>query len=297
MSKRNPIPATNARAHNAAEMIQMASASQDPIRRAQILADAQWQLGWALRSAVEECVNSKRSWSEIGQVLGISKESAWRQWDSQGPIVAARAAQSKTSANVTTLQPDVAIYAFQTENGTWFGPHDELPDGQYKTAFMPFNPPNPETNRFATQSLRARYGRWSGDVSFHAALVIEPDGTQRRIRVTDEILNMLFGDGQTALRRALTALVHATIYSNDVDSTFRGLVEHAAHVQARSVAAGATAPGEEVRTPAEFVKAIQDVLDAGERSVPRDPRVGLALQRLKSVVSDYTAWARAAAGA
>ena len=293
MSKPSRVPTTNARAANAVEMIQMASASQDPGRRAQILADAQFQLAWALRSAVEECVDNKRSWSEIGQAIGLSKETAWRQWDSQGPIVSVRAAQSKTSTNVTSLRPDTAIYAFQIEDGTWCGPYDALPEGTYTTAFMPFNPPNPETNRFATQSLRARYGPWSGDVSFQAALVIEADGTQRRVRVTDEILSLLFGDGQTALRQALTSLVHAAIYSGDIDPTFRQLVENAAHVQARSVPV-AVAQGEGARTTAEFVKAVQDVLDAGERSRPCDPRVDLALQRLKSVVADYAAWAHAA---
>ncbi|MFJ9634875.1 hypothetical protein ACIRU8_45015 [Streptomyces sp. NPDC101175] len=293
MQKSRHVPTTNARAQNAVEMIQMACDSQDPGRRAQILADAQAQLAWALRSAVEECVDGKRSWSEIGQAIGLSKESAWRQWDSQGPIVAVRAAQSKTSTNATTLRPDTAIYAFQTEAGTWLGSPDALPEGTYATAFLPFNPANPETNRFANQTLRARYGPWNGDVSFHAALVIEADGTQRRVRVTDEILNLLFGDGQTALRRALTALVQATIHGDGIDPNFRQLVENAAHVQARSVPAAA-AQGEELRTPAEFVQAVQDVLDEGKRSRPGDPRVELALQRLDSIVADYTAWARAA---
>ncbi|MEY9839359.1 hypothetical protein [Streptacidiphilus sp. EB103A] len=292
MSLSSHIPTTNARAQNVAEMIQMAAASRDPIRRAQILADAQAQLAWAVRSAVDECLGN-HSWAQIGQALGLSKESAWRQYDSQGPIVTVKAAQSKASANASSLQPEVAVYAFQADSGEWFGSEDMLPEGQYKTAFMPFNPPDPETNRFAAQTLRARYGPWTGDVSFHTALLVEADGTQRRVRVTDEILNMLFGDGQTALRRALTALVHAAIYSPDVDPTFRELVETAAHVQARSVPAAAAQNGE-VRTTAEFVKAIQDVLDAGERSRPRDPRVDLALSRLKSIVVDYTAWARAA---
>lgn len=293
MSTSSHVPTTNARALNAAEMIQMACASQDPTRRAQILADTQSQLAWAVRSAVEECVENKRSWSEIGQAIGMTKESAWRQYSSQGPIVTVKATQSKASTNATSLRPENAIYAFQTENGTWIGPHDALPGGDYKTAYMPFNPPNPETNRFATQSLRARYGPWGGDVSFHAAMVIEPDGSRHRIRVTDEILNLLFGDGQTALRRALTAVVHAAIYSHNVDPRFRELVEEAAHVQSRSVPV-ATELGGEVRTTAEFVKAIQDLLDAGRGSRPGDPRVDLALQRLENVVVDYTAWARAA---
>ena len=291
MPQSNHVPTTNARALNAAEMIQMAAASQDPIRRAQILSDAQSQLAWAVRSAVEECLDSNCSWSRIGEATGLSKESAWRQFDSQGPIVTVKAAQSKTSTNASSLQPATAVYAFQTENG-WIGPHEALPEGEYTTAFMPFNPPDPETNRFASESLRARYGPWSGDVSFYAALVVEADGARRRVRVTDEIFSLLFGDGQTALRRALTALVHAAIYSDGVDPTFRELVEAAAHAQARSIPAAADRGGE-VRTTTEFVKAIQDVLDAGERSRPRDPRVDLALRRLKSVVVDYTAWARA----
>jgi hypothetical protein len=292
MAMHSHVPTTNARAHNAAEMIQMAIASQDPIRRAQILADAESQLAWAVRSAVEECL-ANHSWAQIGQAVGLSKESAWRQYDSQGPIVTVKAAQSKTSANVSSLQPEAAVYAFQTDSGEWFGPHDMLPESEYRTAFMPFNPSNPETNRFASQSLRARYGPWAGDVSFHAALLIEADGTQRRVRVTDEILDMLFGDGQTALRRALTALVHATLFSPGVDPAFRKLVETAAHVQAQSVPAGA-AQGREARTTSEFVKAIQDILDAGRISPPSDSRVALAFRRLESIVIDYTAWARVA---
>lgn len=287
----NPIPATNARALNAAEMIQMAAASQEPIRRAQILADAQSQLAFALRSAVGECVANKRSWSEIGQAIGLSKESAWRQWESQGPMVSVRATQTKAVTSAIGKAVD-AIYAFQTEAGEWVGPEDALPDGEFKTAFMPFNPPNPETNRFATQSLRARYGLLDGDeVSFHAALVIEPDGTQRRVRVTDEILNLLFGDGQTALRRALTTLVLAATYSTDIDPAFRELVENAATLQATSTpTANETGNG---ATTAEFVGAIQDVLDFGVNARPSDPRVGLALQRLETIVADYKAWAAA----
>ncbi|MEW1912350.1 hypothetical protein AB0442_28590 [Kitasatospora sp. NPDC085895] len=295
MTAASSVPTTDARALNAAEMVQMAVASQDPLRRAQILADAQAQLAWALRSAVGECVEDKRSWSEIGQAIGLSKESAWRQWSSQGPVVSIRAGQSKDSANAkaTDVQPAAAIYAVQAENGEWFGLHNALPEGDYKTGFLRLDAPNRESNRFASQTLRARYGPWAGDIPFFSCTVVDPDGTELKVRVTDEILNVIFGDGQTALRRALTALVHATLYSPDVDPDFRRLVDQAAHLQARSTPTAAQT-GHDTRTTAEFVQAVNDVLTAGERSRPSNPHIESALRYLTNVVWEYQTWARAA---
>ncbi|MFJ1586690.1 hypothetical protein ACIOC1_25635 [Streptomyces sp. NPDC088197] len=101
----------------------------------------------------------------------------------------------------------------------------------------------------------------------------------------------MFGDGQTALRRALTSLVHAATYSNGVAPDFRELVENAATLRAASTpTANERGSG---TTTAEFVMAIQDILDFGKNARPNNPRVDLALQRLEMIVADYKAWANA----
>src|SRR5260221_95995 len=84
------------------------------------------------------------------------------------------------------------------------------------------NEVNAARNRFAGQELLVRHGRWEGDVSFDAALIRDTaTGTPERVRVTYEVIGWLFGDGQTAIRQALTAVAHAAALNPLLDPKLR----------------------------------------------------------------------------
>jgi len=177
--------------------------------------------------------------------------------------------------------PDAAeaIYAFQTEDGIWWGPHDALPPGQYVTAALPFSPDPRTQNRFAGQVLRVRIGQRE-DVSPHAAQVQLADGKAWRARVTNELINLLFEDGQTPTRRAMRDLYYATAGNPRVDSGFQAVVNRAADAMADAT-----------DDEALFV-AVREVLNAA----PDDRNLGgaaaPALRRLKAVVDEYERWSR-----
>ena len=286
---------TVSHAINTVKLIEMAYRSRDPLRRAQILAEAQPQLAWALTSAIAECQEGdhKRTWAEIGQAVGIPRETVFRQFQAGGPIVTTKATQSAKSPAPTAKKADAAeaIYAFQTDDGNWFGSHDILPSGEYTTAVLHFRPVETEGNPFANQFLRVRVGHLRGDVTFHAAQVLMPDGRERRVRVTSEVLNLLFEDGQTPLRRALTELVHATVGNPGVDPAFREIVEQAAQAQGKS-AASAEAVYAEVMPTAEFIAAVEAVVAAAPDATPLDIHAAIALRKLESVIKEYKAWAK-----
>jgi hypothetical protein len=268
---------TDARASSVAAMIEMARQQQSPLRRAQILAEAQPHLGWALRSAVAECIDSKHTWAEIGDAVGMPRETVYRQYMSQGPVVTARAVQSPKGQMVSNPDAAEAIYAFQTDDGHWWGPYDALPEGQYVTAALPFDPDPRTQNRFAKQVLRVRIGQ-RDDVSPHAAQVHLADGRPWRARVTTEIINLLFEDGQTPTRRAVRDLYYATSGSPSVDPKFQQVVNRAADAMGMTTSDQA------------FFAAVRAVIDAA----PDDRNLGgpaaPALRRLKAVLDEYERW-------
>jgi hypothetical protein len=279
---------TDSLAMNAVEMIKMACGAGDPIKRAQILAEAQPQLAWALRSAVEECQDSDLPWTQIGDRIGLPRETVYRQWASGGPIVTVRAQQAKPASD----QPSAvdAVFAFQSEDDQWWPPGDDVPADEFVTAMLPFNPANP-ANRFAGQLLRVRIGRRDQEVSFYSVQVRLADGTERRVRVTNEVMDLLFGDGQTPLRQALTQVVHAAVGNDAVDGAF----QHVAHQAALAQAQSAPAAGENRIPDAELVAAVHAVLDQA-RNFPDglDEHSAQAVRRLAQVVEDYERWRRAA---
>lgn len=278
---------TDSLAMNAVEMIKMACAATDPIKRAQILAEAQPQLAWALRSAVEECQDANLPWTQIGDRIGLPRETVFRQWSSGGPIVTVRAQQTKPVGDQSSAVD--AVFAFQSEDDQWWPPGDDVP-GEFVTAMLPFNPANPEDNRFAGQVLRVRIGPRDQDVSFYSVQVRLADGTERRVRVTNEVMDLLFGNGQTPLRQALTQVVSAAVGNDAVDGAFQQVAHRAALAQAQS----APAAGGNRIPDAEFVVAVQAVLDEA-RNFPDglDAHSVQAVRRLEQVVEDYERWRRA----
>lgn len=270
---------TDAHAATTVAMIQMAAASQDPLRRAQILADAQMQLGWTLRAAVEECQQAGSSWADIGKAVGLPRETVFRQYQAGGPIIKAKPVQSKDSPGITEMHRPAAeaIYAFASQTGVWFGPHEALLPGEFTDGRMQFAPAEPVTP-FAGQQLTVRYGPWdSSDVSVHAPLVTAPDGQPRRVRATNEVIAFLFGDAEAPLRQAMHALVNATQMHPRLDTRLLHLIDNAASAMRPGLPAG------------RFITAVEAIVAQGVLA-EGDGRVMTLLHRLQRLALEYRAW-------
>jgi hypothetical protein len=88
---------------------------------------------------------------------------------------------------------------------------------------LDFSPPNAPAGRFAGQQLLVRHGPWDTDVSFHAPQVTEKDtGRQVRVRATYEVIDWLFGDGQSALRQAMTKVAQAVAMTPNTKALTKG---------------------------------------------------------------------------
>lgn len=256
-------------------LIRMGLTAQDPQHRAKYLSDAQMQLGWALRAAVQECQEAGLSWQAIGTALGVPKETLFRQFSAGGPVITAKPVQSMASPGVTSMHRSSAeaVYAFRSQDGDWFGPRTALPDGEFTDGTLRFEPAQP-ASPFVGQVLTMRFGFQERDVSVHACQVTLPDGAQRRVRVTHAVLDLMFGDGQTPLRQAMTVLTHAAIGNPRVPAQLQAVIDRAAR---------AMSPG----IPAErFISAVDGVvalvgLDAA------DENVAAAIRRLERTALEY----------
>jgi hypothetical protein len=79
---------------------------------------------------------------------------------------------------------------------------------------------------------RSGYPKPHGDVSFHAPRIIEKDtGQQMRIRATYEVIDWLFGGGQTALRQAITEVAHAVAMTPKANPKLVEAVDRATRAQ------------------------------------------------------------------
>jgi hypothetical protein len=261
-------------------MIQMGLGAQDPQQRAKYLSDAQMQLGWALRAAVQECQEAGLSWQAIGTALGVPKETLFRQFSAGGPVITAKPVQSMASPGVTIMHRSgvEAVYAFRSQNGSWFGPHTALPDGEFTDGTLHFEPAQP-TSPFAGQVLTMRFGPQERDVSVYACQVILPGGAPRRVRVTHAVLDFMFGDGQTPLRQAMTALTHAAMGNPRVPAQLQATIDQAARAMSLGV------PVERLTAAVDKVVALVG-LDAA------DDNVTDATRRLEQVALEYKIWVR-----
>jgi len=232
-----PSETTEARIATAVAMLDAARRARDPLVRAQILSEAQYQIAWSLREAVADCQDGepRRSWADIGNAIGLPRETAWRQFKAGGPLVTVKPYQSADSP-LSDSQPqpftsDSAICAFTDQEGNWFGPGEDY-DNRYGLGWLSFNPPNAPASRFAGQDLLVRYGPWDGDASFHAPQITEKDtGRLVRIRATDEVIDWLFGDGQTAVRQAMTKVAEAVAMTPNTSQALADLVDKATTAQ------------------------------------------------------------------
>lgn len=267
-------PATNSRALNAAMLINMAVGSNNTRWRAQYLADAQRQLGHALRSVIQEAVDDGLTWAEIGESVQLPRETAFRQFDARGPIAVMRATHTQKEE---TPQME-ALYAFENEDGIWFGEPDALSPGEYFSASFSFNPANPD-NRFGGQILRVRCGpRPAQEVSVHAPQVRLADDSERRVRATEEVIGLLFDEtGQFQLRRALTACYYAIVGNKAVDQQLEYVVNKASDAMKLNV------PIEQ------FLDSAYEVLEVGGNTKKLDEPAHAALRQLNRAVQDHIA--------
>jgi hypothetical protein len=276
---------TVARIATTVAMLEQARRTHDPLVRAQILAETQYQVAWALREAVVDCQEDTRpTWAEIGKAIGLPRETAWRQFKAGGPLVTVKPYQS-TDSPLANTEPrpfpgDHAVYAFRSEDGIWFGSDDQLPQGQFGTGWLTFDPPNAPGSKFAGEELLVRYGSWDGEVSFHAPLIRETGSSSpMRVRATYEVIDWLFGDGQTALRQAITAVAQALAITERVSPELAELVEKATASMSLDVPADS------------FIAAVEQVADSAELGYRAGLRFSQALQRLERAVLQYRTWA------
>jgi hypothetical protein len=265
-------------------MLERARRVSDPLVRAQILAETEYQVAWALREAVADCQDDpRRSWAEIGKALNLPRETAWRQYEAGGPLVTVKPWQSADSP-LAASQPrprtdSSAVYAFRAEGHTWFGPVDQLEDGQFGTGWLTFDQLDAPGSRFAGQELLVRYGLWDEEASFHAPEIRDTaSGSPMRIRATYEVIDWLFGDGQTALRQAITAVAQAVAITPLVNPELVELVDSATSLQSREVPV------------AEFVAAVDRVAESAPIGYPAGAQLNQALRRLERAVAQYRAW-------
>lgn len=280
-----PSEVTEARIATAVAMLDAARRAHDPLVRAQILSEVQYQIAWSLREAVVDCQDSepRRSWADIGNAIGLPRETAWRQFKAGGPLVTVKPYQSPDSP-LSDSQPkpfttDSAIYSFRDQAGNWFGPVGDLQEDQYGLGWLSFNPPNAPASRFAGQELLVRHGPWDGDVTFHAPQITEK-GTGRlmRIRATNEVIDWLFGDGQTALRQAMTKVAQAVAMTPNTNRTLAELVNKATTAQN---------PDLPIK---DFIAAAADVAEHAVLGYRDGATLSRALHELERAVRQRQAW-------
>ncbi len=282
-----PSEITEMRMATAVTMLEAARRARDPLVRVQILSEAQYQLAWSLREAVVDCQDEapRRSWADIGNAIGLPRETAWRQFRAGGPMVTVKPYQSADSPlSDTEPQPftaETAIYAFRDLAGNWFGPADALEEGQYGLGWLDFHPPNASASRFAGQQLLVRHGPWEGDVTFHAPQIIEKDtGRPRRIRATYEVIDWLFGDGQTALRQAMTRVARAIAMTPNTNTKLVELVDKATRAQ-----------NPDLRVE-DFIAAAADVAENAVLAYRDGATLSRALLDLERAAQQRQAWER-----
>ncbi len=280
-----PSEVTEARITTAVAMLDAARRARDPIVRAQILSEVQYQIAWSLREAVVDCQDGepRKSWADIGNAIGLPRETAWRQFKAGGPMVTVKPYQSADSPlSDSEPQPftsDSAIYAFSDPAGNWFGPAEALEEGQYGLGWLDFDPPNAPASRFAGQQLLVRHGPWDGDVTFHAPQIIEKEtGRPVRIRATYEVIDWLFGDGQTALRQAMTKVAQAIAITPGANRTLVELVDKATTAQNPDLPIG------------DFISAVSRVAEHAALGYRDGANLSRALLDLERAVRQRQAW-------
>jgi hypothetical protein len=185
---------TDAHTGSVITLLQSVLASQDPSRRAQYLAEAQRQLGWAQRSAIDECQRRKLSWRQIGAVVGVAHDALYRQYNSGGPVVTASPFYSKESRNNMKTTAQLAI-AFRTVDNGRLHVLAEADVDDLDSFTMPFNPggPSPYAGRDLQYYYRPVPDLVIADLGRSAGYTMRPEGFGIAFCLTEGVMDELFG--------------------------------------------------------------------------------------------------------
>ena len=158
-----------------------------------MLAEAQRQLGWAQRRAIDECQHHKLSWRQIGAVVGLAHDALYRQYASGGPIVTVSPFYRRESRNMqTTAQLAVA---FRTVDDGHLHVLAETDVDGLESFTMPFNPsgPSPYAGRYLQYYYRAVPDLAVADLGRSAGYTLRPEGFGIVFCITEEVMDELFG--------------------------------------------------------------------------------------------------------
>lgn len=184
---------TDVHTQNVITLLESALASREPSRRAQFLAEAQRQLGWAQRRAIEECQHKKLSWRQIGALVGIAHDALYRQYASGGPVVTVAPFYRRESRNMqTTAQLTVA---FRTIGDGRLHVLAEAEVHGLGSFTMPFSPSGPSP--YAGQDLQYYYRPVPdlavADLGRSAGYTLRPEGFGIAFCITEAVMDELFG--------------------------------------------------------------------------------------------------------
>lgn len=184
---------TNTHIGNVITLLTSTIAAVDPVQRAQSLAEAQQQLGWAQRRAIDECQNQNVSWRQIGSRLGVAHDALFRQHAAGGPVVTAAPFYRRTSRNVQTVA-HLAV-AFRTVDD---GQIHVLPESEvagldsFTMHFAPANP-SPYGQRDLQYYYRPAPNLAIADLGRAAGYTLRPEGFTVAVCITQQLMDELFG--------------------------------------------------------------------------------------------------------
>jgi hypothetical protein len=184
---------TDVHTQNVITLLHSALASRDPLRRAQLLAEAQRQLGWAQRRAIDECQHHKLSWRQIGGAVDIAHDALYRQYASGGPIVTVSPFYRRESRNMqTTAQLAVA---FRTVDDGCLHVLAEADVRGLESFTLPFNPSgdSPYAGRDLRYYYRPARDLAVADLGRSAGYTLRPEGFGIAFCITEEVMDELFG--------------------------------------------------------------------------------------------------------
>lgn len=184
---------TDIHTRNVITLLESALASRDPSRRAQYLAEAQRQLGWAQRRVIDECQRQKLSWRQIGTVLGLAHDALYRQHASGGPIVTVSPFYRRESRNMQSIAQ--LVTAFRTIDDSRLHVQAETSVRGLESFTMPFNPngPSPYARRELQYYYRPAADLAVADLGRSAGYTLRPEGFGIAFCITEEVMDELFG--------------------------------------------------------------------------------------------------------
>jgi hypothetical protein len=184
---------TDVHTQNVITLLRDALASREPSRKAQLVAEAQRQLGWAQRHAIDECRHRELSWRQMAAAVGLAHDALYRQYSSGGPIVTVSPFYRRESRNMqTTAQLAVA---FRTVDDGHLHVLGEADVHGLQSFTMPFNPAgaSPYGGRDLQYYYRPVPDLAVADLGRSAGYTLRPEGFGTAFCITEEVMDELFG--------------------------------------------------------------------------------------------------------